>query len=132
LPMRAGSILLSVFGAVVLLVSTIGLYGLTAYTVIIRTREIGIRAALGAQRKDIIRLMVKEAAIISFVGIAVGLAIALAVTRLLSSLLYGISSTDPLTYAAVSVFFALVVVSAFYIPARKATKINPLDALRYE
>jgi macrolide transport system ATP-binding/permease protein len=132
LPMRAGSILLSIFGALVLLVSTIGLYGLTAYTVIIRTREIGIRTALGAQRKEIIRLMVKEAAIISFVGIVIGLAIAVAVTRLLSSLLYGISSTDPLTYAAVSVFVALVVVSAFYLPARRATKINPLDALRYE
>jgi predicted permease len=132
LPMRAGSILLSIFGALVLLVSTIGLYGLTAYTIIIRTREIGIRTALGAQRNDIIRLMVKEAAIISFIGITTGLAIALAVTRLLSSLLYGISSTDPLTYVAVSVFVALVVISAFYIPARRATKINPLDALRYE
>jgi predicted permease len=132
LPMRAGSILLSIFGALVLLVSTIGLYGLTAYTVIIRTREIGIRTALGAQRKEIIRLMMKEAAIISFIGIALGLAIALAVTRLLSSLLYGISSTDTVTYAAVSIFVALVVVAAFYIPARRAAKINPLDALRYE
>jgi putative ABC transport system permease protein len=132
LPIRAGSVLLWVFGALGLLVSTIGLYGLTAYTVIIRTREIGIRTALGAQRKDIIRLIVKESAIISFVGIAIGLAIALAVTRLLSSLLYGISSTDPVTYVAVSVFVGSVVVSAFYIPARKAAKINPLDALRYE
>jgi predicted permease len=132
LPMRAGSVVLWVFGALGLLVSAIGLYGLTAYAVIIRTREIGIRTALGAQRNDIIRLMVKEAAIISFVGIALGLSIALAVTRLLSSLLYGISSTDPVTYVAVSVFVALVVVSAFYIPARKAAKINPLDALRYE
>jgi ABC-type antimicrobial peptide transport system permease subunit len=131
-PIRAGSALLWVFGALGLLVSTIGLYGLTAYAVVIRTREIGVRAALGAQRKDIVRLMVKEAAVISFVGIAVGLLVALAVTRLLSSLLYGISSTDPVTYAAVSVFVALVVVTAFYIPARRATKINPLDALRYE
>lgn len=131
-PIRAGSVLLWVFGALGLLVSTIGLYGLTAYAVVIRTREIGVRTALGAQRKDIIRLMVKEAAIISFIGIAVGLSLALAVTRLLSSLLYGISSTDPVTYAAVSVFVALVVVTAFYIPARRAAKINPLDALRYE
>jgi ABC-type antimicrobial peptide transport system permease subunit len=115
-----------------LLVTTIGLYGLTSYTVVVRTREIGIRTALGAQRKNIVRLMIKEAAIISFVGIAVGLSVAMAVTRLLSSLLYGISPTDPLTYAAVSVFVALVVVTAFYIPARRATKINPLDALRYE
>jgi predicted permease len=132
LPIRAGSILLSIFGALGLLVSTIGLYGLTAYAVIVRTREIGIRTALGAQRRDIVRLMVKEAAIISFIGIALGLAIALAVTRLLSSLLYGVSSADPVTYAVVSIFLAVVVVSAFYIPARRATKINPLDALRYE
>ena len=132
LPIRAGSVILWIFGALGLLVSTIGLYGLTAYTVIVRTREIGIRTALGAQRRDIVRLMIKEAAIISFVGIAIGLALALAVTRLLSSLLYGISSADPLTYFAVSAFVALVVVSAFYIPARRATKINPLDALRYE
>jgi predicted permease len=132
LPMRAGSVLLWVFGALGLLVSAIGLYGLTAYTVVTRTREIGIRTALGAQRKEIVRLMMKEAAIISLVGIALGLSMALAVTRLLSSLLYGISSADPLTYAAVSVFVTLVVVSAFYIPARRAAKINPLDALRYE
>jgi putative ABC transport system permease protein len=76
--------------------------------------------------------MVKEAAVISFVGIAVGLSVALAATRLLSSLLYGISRTDPVTYAAVSVFVALVVVTAFYIPARRTTKINSLDALLYE
>ena len=132
LPIRAGSAFLWVLGALGLLVSTIGLYGLTAYAIIIRTREIGVRTALGAQRKDIVRPVIKEAAIISFVGIAVGLSAALAVTRLLSSLLYGISPTDPLTYVVGSVFFATVVILSFYIPARRSTKINPLDALRYE
>jgi putative ABC transport system permease protein len=132
LPIRAGSVFLWVLGALGLLVSTIGLYGLTAYAVVIRTREIGIRAALGAQRKDIVRLVVKEAAIISFVGIAIGLPAAVAVTRLLSSLLFGISSIDPLTYVVGSGFFATIVILSFYIPARRATKINPLDALRYE
>jgi len=129
---RTSMLLFSTFAIVAMLLSMIGIYGVTAYYVTQRTHEIGIRMALGAQLRDVLTLVLKRGVSLALIGLAVGLTGAFALTRLLASLLFGVKPVDLLTFAAVSVGVIAVAVIACYIPARRATKVDPLVALRYE
>jgi predicted permease len=120
------------FGLLALVLACIGLYGLLSYEVSRRTREIGIRMALGAQEGDVLRLVVKQGLALAVVGAVVGIGVALGVTRYLTSMLYGVHANDPVTIGAVAVLLALVALAACYIPARRATRVDPMVALRYE
>jgi predicted permease len=120
------------FGLLALVLACIGLYGLLSYEVSRRTREIGIRMALGAQERDVLRLVVKQGLALAVVGAVVGIGVALGVTRYLTSMLYGVHANDPVTIGAVAVLLALVALAACYIPARRATRVDPMVALRYE
>jgi len=122
----------SFFGLLALVLACIGLYGLLSYEVSRRTREIGIRMALGAQQRDVLRLVVGQGIILAIVGAAVGVGVALGVTRYLSSMLYDVHANDPVTIASVAILLLLVALAACYIPARRATRVNPMVALRYE
>ena len=131
-PAHFTGVLVGVFGGLALVLATVGLYGVIAYSVAQRTREIGIRVALGATRADVVRLVIGQGIRLAFAGVVAGVAVAFAVTRLISSLLYGVSATDPITFLASSVLLLLVALAASYIPARRATKVDPMVALRHE
>ena len=124
--------LLSFFGALALLLTGIGLYGLLSYAVAQRTQEIGIRMALGAQVRDVLLMVVRQAIAWTLIGVMLSIAVALWLTRWLESMLFGVSATDPLTYAVIAVILMLVALLACWIPARRATKVDPLVALKYE
>lgn len=129
---RAGATLFGLFGVLALVLASVGLYGVIAYLVGQRTREIGIRVALGASRADILRLVLSQGLKLLLVGTALGLAGALALTRVLSYVLYGVSPTDPATFVGVTGLLALVMLLACVLPARRATRVDPMIALRYE
>jgi len=131
-PRRTPMLLLSAFAAAALLLAMIGIYGVTAYYVTQRTQEIGIRMALGAQMSDVLKLVLRGGMTLAAIGIAVGLAGAFALTRWMTSLLFGVKPTDALTFTAVAVCLLVTALLACYLPARRATKVDPLVALRYE
>ncbi|MGH9434566.1 MAG: ABC transporter permease [Terriglobia bacterium] len=129
---RFRAVLLSLFAGLTLVIAAFGIYGVMAYFVSQRTKEIGIRMALGAQRGDVMRMVIGQGLILSIIGLAIGLACSLALVRLVSSFLFKVQPTDPVTFVAVAVLLLVVAVLASYLPARRATKIDPVVALRYE
>jgi putative ABC transport system permease protein len=129
---RSMTMLFGVFAGLALVLGVVGIYGVISFFVGQRTREFGIRLALGAQRKDVMKLVMSEGLSLAMVGIGVGLAAAFGLTRFLRAFLYGVSTTDSFDFVLVAALFALVAMLACYVPARRAMRVDPIVALRYE
>jgi putative ABC transport system permease protein len=130
--MRTGATMFSIFGGVALLLAVIGLYGIRSYTVAQRTREIGIRMALGASAGDTLRLVVREGAALTAIGAAAGLALSFLVGKVLAGMLYEVSGSDPVVFLAAPAILCAVSLAACYVPARRAARVDPMIALRWE
>ena len=124
--------LLVIFAGVALLLAAIGIYGLMAYSVQQRTQEIGIRMALGASAQDVRKMVMKQGIVLALAGVFIGVAVALALTRLMTSLLYGVTPRDPVTMVSVAFILIAVALAATYLPARRASQMDPVESLRYE
>jgi predicted permease len=129
---RLAALLLTLFAVLALLVAAIGIYGVLSYAVTERTREMGIRLAHGAQARDLLKLVVGQGMRLTLIGLVIGVGVSFALTRLISRLLFGVSPTDPLTFIVIPLLLAVVALLACWIPARRATRMDPLAALRYE
>jgi predicted permease len=129
---RFNMVLLVIFAALALILASVGIYGVMSYSVTQRTQELGVRMALGAQRRDIFSLVLKQGIILALIGVVIGIAGAIGLSKALASVLYGISATDPVTFILVAVIMVAVALVACFFPARKATKVDPLTAMRYE
>jgi ABC-type antimicrobial peptide transport system permease subunit len=129
---RFAMLALGLFAGVAMLLAAVGIYGVMSYTMAQRTREIGVRVALGAQRRDVLSLVIRQAVNLGLIGTAIGLVGCLAVTRLVASLLYRISPSDPWTLAGASMLLVIVTILASWLPAQRAAKIDPIEALRHE
>jgi putative ABC transport system permease protein len=129
---RFNMVLLAVFASCALTLAAIGIYGIVAYAVTERTHEIGVRVALGAQRQDIMRMVVRQGMTMTLIGTGAGLAAAFGVTRVMSTLLFGVSAADPITFAVIPLLLLAVAAWACYVPARRATRVDPIVALRCE
>jgi len=125
-------VILAIAGTMALLIGLVGIYGVISYAVSQRRREIGTRMALGAQQSDVMRLVLSEGMLVILIGLGVGLGGSLVSTRFLSSLLFGVTATDPLTFSGVIILLALVALAACYIPARRAVSVDPMVVLRHE
>ena len=124
--------LMQVFAAVAAVLAVVGIYGMIAYSVAQRTREVGLRVALGAHRSDVLSLLLRRALGVTTAGVALGLAGSLALTRLLTAFLFQISPADPMTYAAIAIVFVVVALAASYVPVRRAMRVDPMTVLRHE
>jgi putative ABC transport system permease protein len=129
---RFNLLLMVIFASLSLLLAAGGLFGVTFYAVAQSTREIGIRIALGARKADVLKVVIRQGMMPVLMGVMIGLAASLALTRLMTSLLFGVSATDPLTYGVIVLLLTAVALAACYIPARRAAKVDPMVALRYE
>jgi ABC-type antimicrobial peptide transport system permease subunit len=126
------TLLLSLFSVTALAIATVGIYGVVSYSVARRTKEFGLRMVLGAQGADVLGLVMKQGAGMVVVGLVAGLVVAFALTRLMASLLFGVAPTDLATFASVTCVLAVVALAACYVPARRATRVDPMQTLRYE
>jgi ABC-type antimicrobial peptide transport system permease subunit len=131
-PRRLSLVLVGSFAGLAVLLSAIGIFGMIAYAVIQRTHEFGLRMALGAQRQDVLQMVLSDGFKIVATGVFAGMGASLALTRFMGSLLYAVGPNDPLTFAVIAALFALVALAACYLPARRAARVDPLVALRYE
>lgn len=129
---RFNTLLLGLFAVIATLIAAVGIFGVMNYSVTLRTREIGLRMALGAQQRDVLRLILKQGLLLTLIGMSIGVAGAIALTRVMSRLLFGVAATDPATFAAIVLLLSLVSLIACYVPARRATRVDPMTAMRYE